>query len=138
MALEPTSAARAALAPDLPLLDHSQAMALAAGSPCATIGFPAEGVGFNPKQPEHKTHLGNVVALTDYFLAAGDPSDAQLVHTSMPVAGGQSGSPVVDQRGRVLGLISSANVKTSMIRNGVTPANTSSSLSLTGDAERTT
>jgi len=101
---------RAALAPDLALLGHEQAMRLSAGSPCATIGFPAEGVGFNPKQPEHKTHLGNVVALTDYFLAAGEPADAQLIHTSMPVAGGQSGSPVVDQRGRVLGLISSANV----------------------------
>ena len=101
---------RQKLAPDLLLLDREQVLALAAGSPCASIGFPAEGVGFNPKQPEHKTHLGNVVALTDYFLAAGDPVDAQLVHTSMPVAGGASGSPVVDQRGRVLGLISSANV----------------------------
>lgn len=100
---------RAALAPDLPLQGVEAIQGLAAGAACATVGFPAEDIGFNPERPQHKTHLGNVVALTDFFYAAGSPAESQLVHTSMPVAGGASGSPVVDEHGRVIGLISSAN-----------------------------
>lgn len=100
---------RGALAPDLALRGAEAVRTLGAGEACATVGFPAEDIGFNPDKPQHKTHLGNVVALTDFFYAGGDVADAQLIHTSMPVAGGASGSPVVDRRGRVIGLISSAN-----------------------------
>ena len=103
-------AEREQLAPDLELLAADQVHELESGRACATVGFPAEGIGFNPRQPQHKTHLGHVVALTDYFMAAGEAEHAQLVHTSLPVAGGASGSPLIDRRGRVIGLISSANV----------------------------
>ncbi|MCR9248140.1 MAG: trypsin-like peptidase domain-containing protein [bacterium] len=103
-------AARAGLAPDLALLPVGSEAEIATGGGCATVGFPAEGIGFHPERPQHKTHLGHVVAVTDYFMAAAADQASHLIHTSLPVAGGASGSPLVDDRGRVIGLISSANV----------------------------
>jgi len=100
---------RARLAADLPVLGGEEFEAIGAGRPCASVGFPAEGLAFNVDRPQSRSHIGHVIAVSDFFLAPSAQATAQLVHTDLPVNGGASGSPVLDDRGRVIGMINAGS-----------------------------
>ncbi|HEX6812783.1 MAG TPA: trypsin-like peptidase domain-containing protein [Planctomycetota bacterium] len=100
---------RAALAPALPVLGSDDLEKVGTGMPCASAGFPAEGLAFNVDRPQSRSHIGHVIAVTDFFMAPSQPASAQLVHTDLPVTGGASGSPVLDQHGRVFGIINAGS-----------------------------
>lgn len=100
---------RARLAPALPVLSAAELEGIGSGRACASVGFPAEGLAFNVERPQSRSHIGHVIATSDFFMAPAGPVTAQLVHTDLPVTGGASGSPVLDERGRVLGIINAGS-----------------------------
>lgn len=100
---------RARLAPSLPIVDGADLAQVGSGRPCASVGFPAEGLAFNVERPQSRSHIGHVIATSDFFMGPAEIDHAQLVHTDLPVTGGASGSPVLDERGRVLGIINAGS-----------------------------
>ena len=107
--LQVDTAHRATLAKALPVLGTAELEAVGTGTPCASVGFPAEGLAFNVDRPQSRSHIGHVIAVSDFFMAPTAPESAQLVHTDLPVTGGASGSPVLDQQGRVFGIINAGS-----------------------------
>ncbi len=104
--------AAAGLAPPLPLADPQTIEALAAGDVVGYVGYPMESMalgGVNVKQPTPQMQVGNVTAVTDFFLMKST-GDGQLVQNSLPILGGASGSPILDAAGRVVALVSAANL----------------------------
>lgn len=97
----------------LSLAPTAELRRLKAGTELATAGYPVEGVlGAGAQQygatPEY--HTGAVTNLTDFFFLPTDFAHQQLIHDSVPVAGGASGSPIVDASGHVVALVSSGNL----------------------------
>ena len=85
---------------------------LAPGDPVASVGFPIEGLagaGIASEIPS-EMHFGHISALTDVFMCRAEPSHLLLVQHSVPVAGGASGSPLIDGRGNVIGIVTGGNV----------------------------
>ena len=97
------------LAPSLPVIGPADLATITSGRPCASVGFPAEGLAFNVDRPQSRSHIGHVIATSDFFMGPAEAGTAQLVHTDLPVTGGASGSPVLDERGRVLGIINAGS-----------------------------
>jgi hypothetical protein len=62
--------------------------------------------------PVPHVHFGTVSALTNFFTFAsdGDWDHAQLVHNTIPITGGASGSPIVNMDGEVIAIVSSGEV----------------------------
>jgi hypothetical protein len=97
----------------LPLATTAELRRLKAGTELATAGYPVEGViGAGAQQygatPEY--HTGAITNMTDFFFLPTDFAHRQLIHDSVPVAGGASGSPIVDASGHVVALVSSGNL----------------------------
>jgi len=81
------------------------------GDPVASVGFPTEGVAgadVASKAPS-EMHFGHVSALTDVFMCRAEPEHQLLIQHSVPVAGGVSGSPLIDGSGKVIGLVTGGN-----------------------------
>lgn len=100
---------RGKLAPALPLVPIEELRNVTSGCAVGSVGFPAEGLAFNVDRPQSRSHIGHVIATSDFFLGPAETAQAQLVHTDLPVTGGASGSPVFDERGRVLGIINAGS-----------------------------
>ena len=98
----------------LPLASDSQVFALRPGQPVAFVGFPAEGLirgGTDLVRPSAKTALGSINRVIDpFFGRAEDVSLAHCLEYNIEVVGGASGSPIVDGRGQVVGLINAGDV----------------------------
>lgn len=99
-----------ALAPPLPVADRQTLFRLERGTPLALVGFASEGL--LPTQlvkPVPLSPGGVVQRMTDFLMEPNTPEANLLIQHSIPSAGGASGSPVVDSRGRVVGLLSAGN-----------------------------
>lgn len=106
-------AERHQLGPPLPLAADTDLMALQPGDPAGYVGFPMESAalgGVNLDDPEAQLQIGRLTALTDFFLVKSDLADRQLLQHSLPVQGGASGSPLIDRRGQVIGVVSGGNL----------------------------
>jgi len=69
---------------------------IAIGTPAFTVGFPSPQV------------LGSELKLTEGSISSlSGPEEPTLLQISIPIQGGNSGGPVVDHRGRVLGIVES-------------------------------
>jgi S1-C subfamily serine protease len=102
-----------ALAPPLPLASQADLEALGVGEPVGYVGYPSENVALaGGRHPSATTHLGYVTAATDYFgaTAATPPSSRHLILHSLPAAGGASGSPILNERGQVVAVLSGGNL----------------------------
>ncbi|MCA8958815.1 MAG: trypsin-like peptidase domain-containing protein [Planctomycetes bacterium] len=80
--------------------------------PALYIGFPTEqiaGGGFDPEHPAPIVQPGYINKLTDFHFAAASRSASHLLHFSMGLSGGASGSPILDPSGRVVGIVSAAS-----------------------------
>jgi Trypsin-like peptidase domain len=85
---------------------------LAPGDPVASVGFPTEnlaGAGVAAEIPS-EMHFGHISALTDVFMCRAASSHLLLVQHSVPVAGGASGSPLINGDGDVIGIVTGGNV----------------------------
>lgn len=103
----------AQLGPALPLAADADLVALEPGDPVGYVGFPMESAavgGVNLDDPEAQLQIGRLTALTDFFLVKSDLADRQLLQHSLPVQGGASGSPLLDRRGQVIGVVSGGNL----------------------------
>ena len=92
--------------------------ALTAGTPLAFAGYPIEGTGAQKLaqlRPNPVLQFGRVTALSDYFLFSADKPNALLIENSLPATGGASGSPIVDDSGKVVAVLSGGTVD---IRDG--------------------
>lgn len=101
------------LAPPLPLAADADLVALEPGDSVGYVGFPIESAalgGVNLDDPEAQLQIGHLTALTDFFLVKSDLADRQLLQHSLPVQGGASGSPMLDGRGQVVGVVSGGNL----------------------------
>jgi len=77
------------------------------------IGFPGEGVpggGLNPAAPSPLYKPGSISNLTDFSYGAVTPADARLITFDAGVAGGASGSPLLDLQGNVVGVVSAGTM----------------------------
>lgn len=84
------------------------------GKPVFTVGFPAPAIlGREPKFTE-----GTISALT------GPGGEATLLQTTVPIQPGNSGGPLVNQRGEVVGIMTStAAVRAFLAITGTLPQN---------------
>lgn len=101
------------LGPPLPLAADADLVALEPGDAVGYVGFPIESAalgGVNLDDPEAQLQIGRLTALTDFFLVKSDLADRQLLQHSLPVQGGASGSPMLDGRGQVIGVVSGGNL----------------------------
>jgi len=103
----------AKLAPPLKIASSDTLHRLAAGDEVGYVGYPSESMaagGVNVAAPTPQTHIATITAVTDFFLAEGEPAERHLIQNSLPGAGGASGSPVFNRRGEVIGLFNAANL----------------------------
>jgi hypothetical protein len=101
------------LAPPLPLASREEVESLGVGEPVGYVGYPSENVALaGGRHPTATTHLGYVTAASDYFgsSAAATPATRHLILHSLPAAGGASGSPILNERGHVVAILSGGNL----------------------------
>lgn len=109
-----------ALATPLEIAPYSSLEILGAGDVVGLVGYPSEEMslgGVNLRHPTPTTQIAHVTAVTNFFLAATDAEDALLVQHSLPVTGGASGSPILDEDGKVVAVLSAGNIELSPLGN---------------------
>jgi hypothetical protein len=92
----------------LELASKEHIQALKPGAAVASIGFPIEGMTATmvvTKAPA-SLRFGNIGALTDVFMSRAAADKSFLIQHSVPVAGGVSGSPLIDASGKVIAIVS--------------------------------
>lgn len=107
--------AGASAGPVLSLADEEDILALHAGAPIAFAGYPLRDVADEASASASRSprlQFGYVSALTNFFMREqrDDPAHAQLIVHSIPVTGGTSGGPIINTKGKVVGIVSSGEV----------------------------
>ncbi len=99
------------LDPPLPRADQAALAALAPQTPLVYVGFPSEGLlEQNLHKPAPISQQGFLSAFeTPTRTRVTGPTGATVLVHSIPATGGASGSPILDGRGRVVGLVSAVN-----------------------------
>jgi hypothetical protein len=97
----------------LTIEDPQTIAALAPGDAVALAGFPYENMIGGEVQPLGRTpqlQVGNITSLSDFFLLPAESQQRRLVQHNLPIAGGASGSPVIDSNGKVIAIASAGNM----------------------------
>ncbi|MEL7239929.1 MAG: trypsin-like peptidase domain-containing protein, partial [Planctomycetota bacterium] len=97
------------LGPNLPIASDETLLGLSAGDPIAVIGFPRDRVGGGQigdtaDSRAERGVVSSMIAPVDNAQAARDPEIANLIVHRMATAGGNSGSPVLNAFGEVVGV----------------------------------
>lgn len=97
------------LGPDLEIASQEHLLGLGAGSAIAVIGYPYDTLddGFAADSGTARVERGVIAAMTpplDTIEETQDPVTANLIIHRLATAGGNSGSPVIDAKGAVIGI----------------------------------
>lgn len=99
----------------LPLASRMKLLSLRELQSVAYLGFPMEnlaGGGTNLERPKAIAKKGTISSMEDWHMRhADDPAQRQLIKHDLGVAGGASGSPLFDEAGDVVGIISAGNME---------------------------
>jgi hypothetical protein len=95
----------------LTIADEDHLKGLEPGVAVASVGFPMEGMTGTMVVAEAPAQLrfGTISSLTDVFMCKADADHRLLIQHTVPVAGGVSGSPLIDSSGMVIGVVSGGN-----------------------------
>jgi hypothetical protein len=105
----------AALEQPLPIASREYLRNLKAGLPVAFVGFPSEGLlEKDLTQPIPTAQVANLIGATTFTRRRPINGDGQLLEHSLPATGGASGSPIINNRGEVVALLSGGNVVNAM------------------------
>lgn len=77
------------------------------GDGVGSVGFPTENIAGLPSQQRIS---GRITSQSDFLFQNADLEDAQLLHYSGVIAGGASGSPIFNEQGEVVGLVSAGSM----------------------------
>ncbi len=107
-ALDPDTG-ESTLGPPLPIATEQKLLSLKPGAPIAVIGYPYDTLdnGFAPDAAISRVERGVIAAMTpplDNAAAPSDPVIANLIIHRLSTAGGNSGSPIIDAAGEVVGI----------------------------------
>jgi hypothetical protein len=83
------------------------------GMSIALAGYPLENIRGSEIQGLSATpnyRAGVVSSMTDMFNLTGEVPQRRLIHHNIPVTGGNSGSPMVNAGGKLVGLLNAGNV----------------------------
>lgn len=83
-------------------LADSTASTLRPGDVVGYSGYPMENVA---GLPTRQSVVGRVSALTTFFFRSSKADDTQLIHHNAVVVGGASGSPLLNAKGEVVGIV---------------------------------
>lgn len=95
------------LSPILELASERELADLKPGTPLAMSGYPLEEIRSTTVQSVAATptlSVGMVSANTDFFNLPADVKQRKLIQHNLPGTGGNSGSPMINTAGRVVGL----------------------------------
>lgn len=98
----------------LPLASRAKLMALREMQSVGYLGFPFENLvgSVQLSSPKPTAQKGSISALQPWdFSHSADPARCQLIKHSLGVAGGASGSPLFDESGDVIGVITAGNME---------------------------
>ncbi len=96
----------------LTLADGKTLKSLHMGQKVFYVGYPIEEVkgGANIRRPQAWFKDGTIGSITDFWSGAPEnDADALLINHSCPTTGGASGSPLCNERGHVIGIVSARN-----------------------------
>jgi hypothetical protein len=99
--------------PILPRASAEEVVALDSGMPLATAGYPIGGTaeqGQAQLKPTPTVQYGRITSVTDFFMFGTDPAHAYLVQHSLPTFKGASGSPIINNEGKVVAILSGGHV----------------------------
>jgi S1-C subfamily serine protease len=103
-----------ALAPPIPIADDTTLQSLSSGHRIGYAGFPQETHLLAPamvRAPEPVLQMGSVTSLTDFFgVKPEDQATADLVQHNLPAHGGASGSPIINEKGEAVAILSAGNM----------------------------
>jgi|GEM_PF-3087078 len=77
------------------------------GATVGYVGFPAENIA---GLPVAQRVSGRLTSQTDFVFQPTPPEHAQVLHHTAVLAGGSSGSPLLNERGEVIGLVSAGSM----------------------------
>ncbi|MGB0920650.1 MAG: trypsin-like peptidase domain-containing protein [Alphaproteobacteria bacterium] len=101
------------LPPPLPLAEIDEVLALPMGTKVAMIGYPMENIAGAATQslsPHAQTQFGSLTDQTSYLFMEADDKYKQLLTHTLPLSGGASGSPILTEKGHVIGLVNAGNL----------------------------
>lgn len=103
-----------ALDPPLTLASPEEIAGLGPGAKLAYVGYPVEGTvaeKTTADNPEPSAKFGYASSVTDFFLFKPEPPrPAHLLRHSIPATGGASGSPIFNEKGHVVAVLSGGTV----------------------------
>lgn len=98
----------------LPLASRAKLMTLREMQSVGYLGFPFENLVGSVllHSPKPTAQKGSIAALQPWdFSHSADPSRCQIIKHNLGVAGGASGSPLFDESGDVIGVITAGNME---------------------------
>jgi hypothetical protein len=98
----------------LPLASRAKLMTLREMQSVGYLGFPFENLVGSVllRSPKPTAQKGSISALQPWdFSHSSDPARCQLIKHNLGVAGGASGSPLFDESGDVIGVITAGNME---------------------------